>query len=510
MKEEGDSTAMKNNIDRQQGDTATDHGMASIIIETEDKITEFPMQVSALMKKGNDVVIDSAALGDRADTDEHDDLIENLLGNKTFDYEKKYDILQKVAEGGMGEVFFVYDKHIRRPSILKIMLPKHRDDEIAVRQFITEARITGELVHPNIISTLDLGFRSGTGIYFTMGYTHGQSLADIIAAIVRQDPEYTDKYDLFTLINIFRKVCEAVSYAHSKNIIHRDIKPSNIWVGKYGEVLLLDWGLAKKLGRSEMNSWPASPTDSGLDGSIAPDSTQRGVIKGSPAYMSPEQAFGDADDIDQLSDIFLLGATLYHMFTFDAPYVGFDIKDVVKKARRCDYIRPEDLWYRSNYQLSREVSRIIEKAMAPFKGNRYTAAVEIIRDLDNLVSGRMEFESEVFTKGEYLLKQGRRGEKSYLIVKGRVRVYSEAKGEKIILGTLEKGDIVGEMALITSEPRTANAVALEPTEALVLNKDIFSLNLHKLPYWMEKTIRALAERLGKMNLKLRETVISGK
>ncbi len=431
-------------------------------------------------------------------------LYENILTRNPD--QTKYQVIDEIAGGGMGSIYRVYDQDIRRYTVLKAIRPQHKSDLDTVKRFIFEARITGELEHPNIVSMHDFGFLPAYGLFFTMTHVHGESLYEIIDKIDDEEPEYLEKYDLYTLIGIFRKVCDAISYAHSRGVIHRDIKPENIMVGKFGEVILMDWGLAKRLSDSEDAPPKSESGDSASQFADTPAATASGTIKGTPVYLAPEQAAGDSSKLDEVTDIFLLGATLYHMFTHQAPFVGRHVRDAVERAQRTEYRAPEE-FSSENKHLSKDLCRIIKKAMAAAKNDRYASVAHLIADLDDLLRGKMEYETVVFKKGEKLLEEGKPGTKCYMLLSGRIEVFKGSGDEKVHLGTLEKGEIVGEMALITNARRTATAVALTETKAVVLSKDVFSHNLKKLPIWMERAVTALANRLDDSNTKLTDSIV---
>jgi serine/threonine-protein kinase len=399
----------------------------------------------------------------------------------------KYVVKRRIASGGMGAVYDAYDAAMQRHSVVKVILPRHKKNADLIESFVREARITGQLEHPNIVPVHDIGFLDDYGIYFTMKYIRGECLVDVLDRIFMGDREYMEKYDGFALLGMFRRVCDAVSFAHSQNVLHRDIKPHNIMVGEYGEVVLTDWGLAKKVGPQ------------GLAENL--QETLAGVVKGSPAYMSPEQAMGVTQAIDKNSDIYSLGATLYHIFTFAPPFHGLDVYDSLRRARQSDYVDPSKVATR-NQALPAELADVIRKALSRDKNERYDSAEALGKDVDDIMRGKMEFSSRVFEKGEYLVRDGEPGRECYILLNGSVKVYKENEGREVLLNTLHEGDIVGEMALITNEPRSANVVALERTSALVLTHDLFARNLEKLPRWMEKTVVALADRLREGNSRL--------
>ena len=411
--------------------------------------------------------------------------------------ESKYVIQKKLRSGGMGEVYFIYDKDFQRYSAMKVILPELKHDSRIIDSFITEARVTAQMEHPNIIPVHDMGFLPGHGIYFTMKLMKGEPLNNILQKIEIGDREYIKRYDLFNLLSIFRKICDAVAFAHSKKILHRDIKPHNIMVGDYGEVLLMDWGLSKRIGADDTLG-EMKKQGKGSPGVKAAENdwvtTELGVVKGSPAFMSPEQALGDVVALDERSDVFLLGATLYHIFTFYPPYLGDDVFDIVLQARNHELIRPEELGT-GRLDIPADLSRIIMKALSKDKEDRYSSVEELANDIDAFLRGEINFRHKIFKKNELLMREGELGSESYIIVDGKVQVYKNVNGKRIEISILRKGDIVGEMSIITSEPRTASVVAMQKTEVMVLNQDLFKEYLGKSPAWLSKTFISLAERL---------------
>jgi serine/threonine protein kinase len=411
--------------------------------------------------------------------------------------EPRYTLRESLGEGGMGCVHVAFDADFLRESAMKVILPDLRENVGAIGSFLREARVAAELEHPNIIPVHDIGYREDEGVFFTMKLVRGERLIDIMRKLEMEDPVYTEKYDFYTLLTIFRKVCDAVAFAHSRNVLHRDIKPHNIMVGDFGEVLLMDWGLAKRIGFDSHCDAALSFARRFMPGASG-SSTETGLIKGSPAYMSPEQASGEADVLDQRSDIFLLGATLYHMFTFFPPYLGDDIYEIIEKARSADYFEPQEM-DTGIVNIPEELCQIIVEAMAPDPNDRYQSVEELSAELDVLLRGDMHFGERTFSPGEPLMTEGEVGSESYLIFSGGVEVRKMHKDGERTLSRLGPGDIVGEMALITHDTRSASVVATEETKALVLTQEQFSRNLKRMPFWMSKMIVALAQRLKEAN-----------
>jgi len=412
--------------------------------------------------------------------------------------DQKYRIQRKLIAGGMGAILKVVDQDLLRTSAMKVILPSFRDKDDALSDFVAEAKITGLLEHPNIIPVHELGLLKDTGMFFTMKLASAEALIDVLAKIKAADSEYVEKYNTYHLLNIFRKVCDAVSFAHSKNIIHQDIKPHNIMVGDYGEVLLMDWGIARFIGDFQIEKDPVMREIRRDIEEFA--KAKDDIIKGSPTYMAPEQVVSDPRFIDRPTDIFLLGSTLYHMFTLEPPYFGKDIYEILHKAESVNFVPPE---IRSpDRQIPDGVCRIIIKAMSREKGERYGNVEELAKDVDDLISGKWSRQDKkLFPDGSMLMQEGESGDEAYLILNGKVEVFIEKNNQKIVLATLHSGDVIGEMTLISREKvtRSASVQAVEDTEAAVLTKNVVAQNLKKLPRYMEKIVSTLTDRLRTAN-----------
>ncbi|MCM8529707.1 MAG: protein kinase [Lentisphaeraceae bacterium] len=401
-----------------------------------------------------------------------------------------YNITGDIAEGGMGKVYFAEDKPIGRKVALKILHDNLQKEDDACIQFIEEARITGLLEHSNIVPVHTIDVNEKEQLYFTMKFVDGDSLLTIVDQLKNENSEYIKYYSQFMLLRVFRKVCDAVSYAHSKGIVHRDIKPENIMIGDYGEVQLMDWGIAKFIDDIESRSMKTSESNNALE-------TQEGVIKGSPAYMSPEQARGEIEAFDTRSDIFLLGATLYHMMTLSPPYYEKEVSEMVRKAETCDFPPPSEK--APDRQIPDELSEIILKAMHPEKDKRYQRVSDLTKAIDELMSGQIMSTKKTYNIGEDIIKHGDTGNEAYVIIEGEVEVYKQFAGKKTVFTRLHAGDVFGEMAAITDTLRSASIVAIKETTCLVITPETLTEQLKKMPPWLEKIVTALSNRLRSMD-----------
>jgi serine/threonine protein kinase/transcription elongation factor Elf1 len=293
---------------------------------------------------------------------------------------KKYVFGNEIARGGMGAIVETFDTDIKREVVTKILL--RNDSKEAIVKFIEEAQITGQLEHPNIVPVYDLGINDEDLVYFTMKRVRGETLLRIVEKIRKKDPVYLVKYPLDVLIEIIVKVCDGVAFAHQKGVLHRDLKPENIMVGEFGEVLTMDWGLAKVLGKDQatekIESLDVVLKTIRNDGRKA--KTIEGTIAGTPEYMSPEQAKGQIDQLTVRSDVYSLGAVLFTILAHKLPVEGKTHQETLKKVIKGDLNEiPEDA--------SPELTSIVYKAMEYEPEDRYTSVNEFKEDLINYLRG---------------------------------------------------------------------------------------------------------------------------
>jgi len=281
-------------------------------------------------------------------------------------------------------VLFAFDEHIGREIAIKELLPQKKDknlahistkEQIARVRFLKEARITGQLEHPGIVPVYEIGAICSGSLYYSMRFVRGKTFSEAIK-------DAGDLKARLRLLPHFRDLCNAVAFAHSRGVVHRDIKPANIMLGEFGETVVLDWGLAKVHGEKDEK---AGEIKEGLNllKNIDVRTTVTGFPLGTPAYMSPEQASGNIDSIDELSDIYSLGCVLYEILTGRPPFLGENAYEIINlvinsEASPVKLVEPG---------APVELAAVVEKTLTSAKENRYSSALDVAKEVENFMSG---------------------------------------------------------------------------------------------------------------------------
>ncbi len=302
----------------------------------------------------------------------------------------RYRTVSEYARGGMGRVLLVYDEHFGREVAMKELLPiapadgetftPGREAMAVASRFLLEARITGQLEHPSIIPVYELGRHPDGSFYYTMKLVRGRTLSEAVRSAGNLN-------ERLALLPHFLNLCQAVAYAHSRGVIHRDLKPGNVMVGEFGETVVLDWGLAKMLRGDSPESDNLARTLKSLQFSSSADSahTMEGQVVGTPAYMAPEQAGGQLDEVNERSDVYSLGAILYELLTGDRPYPRGKAAEVLRNVlseipKPISTVEPN---------APSELIAICERAMSRAPQYRYSDARELATDIDRFQTGAL-------------------------------------------------------------------------------------------------------------------------
>jgi tetratricopeptide (TPR) repeat protein/tRNA A-37 threonylcarbamoyl transferase component Bud32 len=288
---------------------------------------------------------------------------------------ERYTLTRLHARGGIGQVWLARDGDLGREVALKELRPGREESALAWQRFVAEAQITGQLEHPGIVPVYELVKPSGERTaFYTMRFLRGRTLSRAARAFhKRRSRGRSGNLDQFALLNAFVGVCNAVAYAHSRGVIHRDLKGDNVVLGDFGEAVVLDWGLAKVLGRPEGES-PAPPVAVDLAGGRG--ATVEGQVLGTPAYMAPEQARGRLDQITERTDVYGLGTILYEILTGVAPFRGDDTQELLRQVREEEPPRPREV-----VPAPPALEAICLKAMSKRPADRYPAAGELAADV---------------------------------------------------------------------------------------------------------------------------------
>jgi serine/threonine-protein kinase len=293
------------------------------------------------------------------------------------------------AKGGLGQVWLARDEAVGREVALKELRPEGHDHPALEARFLEEARITGQLEHPSIVPVYEVNPRvDGLPPYYTMRFIRGRTLTLVAQAYhEKRKNGQASPLELRELLNAFVAVCQAVAYAHARGVIHRDLKGPNVVLGEFGEVMVLDWGLAKVLAvpnpKPDQPPGPATPIPVHdtpplvLEYDQARDATVQGTVLGTPAYMSPEQAEGRHDQLDCRSDVYGLGAILYEILTGRPPFSGRDLESVLRQVRQEEPVRPRQRVAETPLALE----AICLKALAKQPAQRYESAAELAREV---------------------------------------------------------------------------------------------------------------------------------
>ena len=308
----------------------------------------------------------------------------------------------------MGEVKLAHDHDIgRQVAVKRLLHAQDGQDPHAVARFIDEVRTVGSLEHPNIVPIHDVGVDEDGALFFVMKYVEGETLASIIDKLAKGDPTYHQRYNFEARLEVFNGLLRALQYAHSQGLVHRDIKPENLMIGRFGEVVVMDWGIAHMIREQSGDGAPSRPERplpvgfGALDRGTtrASNETVDGAVVGTPQYMSPEQAAGEVVDLDGRSDLYSAFTVLFELLTLQ-PYVaeGSSAMAMVLAARdRQPPSAVDPIFSQATVQdvIPSELRHFLRHGLANDKTQRYGSAEEVIWALERIRSGDCAVECPV-------------------------------------------------------------------------------------------------------------------
>ncbi|EDM26271.1 serine/threonine-protein kinase [Lentisphaera araneosa HTCC2155] len=313
-----------------------------------------------------------------SNSDKSADLLK--MGLLDDDEQERYLICDSIASGGMGMIYRAYDSHTERYVAYKVIHPELQKNKAIFERFTYESEVAARLEHPNIMPVYDAGHDPDGRPFYTMKLLKGQTLAKFIHKL--KNNQSTSTFE--NMVEILIKVCDAISCAHEQEIIHRDLKPDNIMIGDFGEVLVLDWGLAK------IPQTKDAPIDH-LSPSTPSEFSQMGAVIGTPAYMAPEQAQGKV--VDPRADVYSLGALLQTMLTFNPPIEGENTEEILSRVSTGQIQSPgnndflPDSLGEKNQRIPRSALAVIKKATQLKPENRYKSSAEFAQELKQILGG---------------------------------------------------------------------------------------------------------------------------
>lgn len=305
----------------------------------------------------------------------------------------RFTLLREIGRGGLGTVWLARDEDLRRTVAVKEMHPDKAESPKHLQRFKREATITGFLEHPNVVPLYMYGVNPETGKpFYAMRFLGKQTLSDAIETFhARREAGQSKSIELHRLLTVFLDVCQAIAYAHSRGVVHRDLKPENVALDNFGQVVVLDWGIAKVLSDGEL-AIQCSLSQFDSDDSML-TKTLAGEVVGTPLYMAPEQAAGDLDAVDERTDVYGLGAVLFSILTGYAPHERTSedksessIRDLLKAIQESNPPSPRDI----NPCVPRDLEEICVRALSPQRLARHTSAQELANDVEQWMAGQQE------------------------------------------------------------------------------------------------------------------------
>jgi serine/threonine protein kinase len=391
-------------------------------------------------------------------------------------YGLRYQTQHQLARGGMASVVHAYDPVLGRHVAVKLLNPALVRQRGELEAFVREARVTAQLDHPNIVPVYELASGpTGDFACFAMKLVEGESLAE---RFMRLGDRRLSPAELPGLLDVLLKICDGVSYAHSRGVLHLDLKPQNVMIGGWGQVYVMDWGIAVRCRR-------------GADGLLHPIE-QHESVRGTFAYMAPEQLERELRGVDQRADVYGLGAIIYQLLTGHPPFEvrGDDDTDV---QRLREHVVSDPLAGPERQGIPPGLARVAMRALAPEPDQRFSSIDELRSELELLVRGGGWFNARRFAPGELIVSEGDPAEEGYILVEGECDVFKQSGDESLHLRRMQSGDVFGEIGIFTRGSRSATVRAVSAVTVLVVTRETFDLELSALG-WLGLFVRALASR----------------
>jgi len=408
----------------------------------------------------------------------------------------------EIGRGGMAAVYHVVDRNLLRHSAMKVLAPELARNPSYRLRFLEEAQISGQLDHPNIVPVHELGEDEAGTLYFTMKLVVGETLQDRLL----QDTSPRTVQSVGPYLEVLVKVCDALSFAHSRGVVHRDLKPANIMIGSHGQVYVMDWGLCRIVDAQKGSTGARRSIATTRDRANV-ELDEEGMVAGSLSYMPPEQARADNESVDERSDVFALGALLYHILTGRAPFAAPTLPERLALAQAGKFTPVDEV--ESANALPYRLGRIAERAMSFDPADRHPTAESFKEDLLSYQRGAIDLPMRVYPPGAMIVREGDMGDEAYIIKWGTCRAWKEVDGKRFTLGTLSQGDVFGEAAVLSAGRRTASVAAVDEVTVAVVEADALTEGV-VLNSWLGPFVRALAQRYVALDQRLNKALAGRK
>jgi serine/threonine protein kinase len=386
-----------------------------------------------------------------------------------------------LGRGGSSVVIRALDRDIQREVAIKILAPELAEGTPEISRFGEEARIMGQLEHPNIVPVYEFGVDRRGQRFLCMRLIEGRTLEE---ALYRLGDSRLEPVRLAELLQVFVKTCDAASFAHSRGIIHRDLKPTNVMISDFGQVYVLDWGIAR-LVRSPVTLADLDPP---------------GAFIGTACYMAPEQIKGLHEELDERTDVFALGGSLYQILTGQPPLTPEIVRAIWMRRPPPQITPPERL--APEGRVPPELSRIALRALSFDPASRHPSVLELKREVETFQRGSWDLPRSSLPADTVILTEGEPGRAAYVILKGQCSAYRVVGDTEVQLRVMGPGDVFGETAIISDKPRSASVKALTDVVLLVVTRELLSSSLG-LNSWMGAFVKALADRFHEADERLR-------
>jgi serine/threonine-protein kinase len=399
---------------------------------------------------------------------------------------KRYSQLRELGAGSIGKVHAVFDNFLQRVVAHKTMKQEHLNNNNILQTFGNEIKLMGRLSHPGILTVYDAMLGDYGEPSYIMRFAEGQDLA----ALMQMPKGRLDSVaiPLEQSVRILVKLCETLTYAHDHGVLHLDLKPENIMLGRYGEVIIMDWGAARVYDTTKFEDGIKQHTGDSVQ--LEYRHENRNLLIGTPAYMSPEQLTSPRDQLTPASDIFSIGILFYQMVTGQHP---FKERVFEKLSAKIEKHNPPPA-HEANPDIPHSISRICERMLKKKPEERYASFREVIKDIDDYQRSGAGAPTKNYATGETIFKEGDPSDFICVVVSGKVEISVRNHGKRHVIAQLGANEPFGELAALTGNPRTATATALEPSVIRKISKQDIQIEIANLSPWVGSMVRALSQR----------------